>query len=153
MTAQQLAERKHDGSTRPIFDAQRLRDELHHPNPMRQAAAYAATRAVLALAEDRFTFFEGTRAGVWAHIFDADRLQHDIERGRPSRLRPADPLRAVGAQMVLEGIARVNALRSSNEIAAPTRPVAEHVDRDELHRVRERLDVWMRALAIARRAA
>jgi hypothetical protein len=150
MTAQKLAGRTDDNATQQIFDSHRLRDELHHAHPMRAAAACVAARAVLALADDRLTFFEGTRAEVWAHIFDDDRLQAEIERGRPSRNRPADPLRAVGAQMVIDAVTRLVALRSS---IVSEQPGVEPVSGDELRRVRDRFERWMRARDNARRAA
>jgi hypothetical protein len=152
MTAQQLAGNTSNTEGR-IFDVRRLREELHHPHPIRQAAAYAAARAVLALAEDRCTFFEGTRAEVWAHILDEDRLRAEIERRRPSRNRPVDPLRAVGAQLVIDAIARLVALRSSTENAIPQQLFAQLTDSAELRRVGDRLDMWMHAAETARRAA
>jgi hypothetical protein len=149
MKARKLAART--DTTTPIFDARRLRDELDHPHPMRQAAAYAAARAVLALAEDRFTLLEGTRAEVWAHVLDATRLQADVARGRATRERPADPMRAVGAQLVLDTIARVLALRSSAE--STDELPSELVDPADLGRARDRLDAWMREHDRARHAA
>jgi hypothetical protein len=138
MTAQKLA-----GRPLQIFDAQRLRDELHHPHPTRRAAAYEAARWILALATDRHTFFEGTRADVWANIFNMDRLQRDIDSGTPSRMRPADPMRSVGALLVVEALERVIALRSSGRLANANDQSTGSIATEEFTRVCNELDRWM----------
>jgi hypothetical protein len=138
MTAQQLAGLKNRKSSGQLFTTQNLLDELHHPHPTRRAAAAAAARWIIALASDRVTFWEGTRTEVWSHIFDLDRLQDDIDRGDPRRC-PRDPMRAVGAQLVIEAVERVIALRSGDtlvEVAVPK------VSDEEFEQVVARFELW-----------
>jgi hypothetical protein len=118
MTAQQLAGTFGPGNLpRQLFDAERLLEELHHPHPLRRAAACEAADRVIGLATDRFIFWEGTRAEVWERIFDGELLQRDIDNGKPRKGRSCDPMREVGALLVVEALARVVALRARTECA------------------------------------
>jgi hypothetical protein len=139
MTAQLLAGRNNGDSAQRLYTTKKLIEELHHPHALHRAAAVDAARWLMALALDRFTFFEGTRAEVWGTIFDGDRLQADIDRGDPRRT-PRDPMRAAGAQLVVDALKRLVALRASAQCAVelPTQPVS----RDDLARILAELAAW-----------
>jgi hypothetical protein len=138
MTAQQLAEPRNGNSSNQLFTTQRLFEELRHPHTARRAAAADAARRLMALAADRVCFFDTSRAEVWRDIFDATRLQEDVDRGGARRC-PSDPMRATGAQLVRDALNRVLALRSGNAIAEVEIPV---LSKEDIARIAAGLVAW-----------